>query len=110
MAADGGLGERAIGMDAVVPEGGLRGWPWRNVVEATEGHEVPNSSQPGMCDVWTGRCTTAEGWQAAPSERCRYSRGGGGVCVGPWCEAPEPAELGAGQCIRDAVVCALYVL
>ena len=41
---DGGLGERAIGMDEVVPEGGLRGWPWRDVVEATEGHEVPNSS------------------------------------------------------------------
>ena len=40
---DGGLGERAIGMDTVVPEGGLLGRPWRNVVEATEGQEVPNS-------------------------------------------------------------------
>ena len=33
-----------MGMDAVVPEGGLRGWPWRNVIEATEGHEVLSSS------------------------------------------------------------------
>ena len=50
---DGGLGERAIGIDTVVPEGGLRGWPWRNVVEVTEGHEVLSSS---LVCLTCGRC------------------------------------------------------
>ena len=108
---DGGLGERAIGMDAVVPEGGLGGWPWRNVVEATESHEVPNSS-PVCTTCGRGDAQLLKGGEllrqsdvatAGVGVGSALALGGRFLNLLNW-------ERDSAQCSRDSIVCALYVL